>query len=129
MSTPPPDPMKGFRGVAAGTLVLEAIVVLLALPVVAKLGDGIATWQGILVGVLAVLMIVASGTVGRTWGIGFALGLQVVMMAAGFAVLTLGILGLIFGLVWVYFLWLRRDITRRLAEGTLPSQQQPSTSD
>ena len=31
---PPPDPWKSFRGVMAGTLILEAIVVLLALPVV-----------------------------------------------------------------------------------------------
>ena len=30
-----PDPWKSFRGVMAGTLILEAIVVLLALPVVA----------------------------------------------------------------------------------------------
>ena len=29
-----PDPWKSFRGVMAGTLILEAIVVLLALPVV-----------------------------------------------------------------------------------------------
>ena len=32
----PPDPWKSFRGVMAGTLILEAIVVLLALPVVAR---------------------------------------------------------------------------------------------
>ena len=31
---PAPDPWKSFRGVMAGTLILEAIVVLLALPVV-----------------------------------------------------------------------------------------------
>ncbi|MGB6274659.1 MAG: DUF4233 domain-containing protein, partial [Rhodococcus sp. (in: high G+C Gram-positive bacteria)] len=37
------DPWKGFRGVCAGTLVLEAIVVLLSLPVVAVVGGG-ATW-------------------------------------------------------------------------------------
>ena len=30
----PPDPWKSFRGVMAGILMLEAIVVLLALPVV-----------------------------------------------------------------------------------------------
>ena len=36
----PPDPWKSFRGVMAGTLILEAIVVLLALPVVAAADGG-----------------------------------------------------------------------------------------
>ena len=35
-----PDPWKSFRGIMAGTLILEAIVVLLALPVVARGGAG-----------------------------------------------------------------------------------------
>ena len=41
-SQPPsrPDPWKSFRGVMAGTLILEAIVVLLALPVVAPSAAG-----------------------------------------------------------------------------------------
>ena len=38
----PPDPWKSFRGVMAGTLILEAIVVLLALPVVATIGGGLS---------------------------------------------------------------------------------------
>ncbi len=37
----PPDPWKSFRGVMAGTLILEAIVVLLALPVVGAVGGGL----------------------------------------------------------------------------------------
>ncbi|MEI7915177.1 MAG: DUF4233 domain-containing protein, partial [Mycobacteriaceae bacterium] len=40
---PPPasDPWKSFRGVMAGTLILEMITVLLALPVVASVGGGL----------------------------------------------------------------------------------------
>ena len=37
-----PDPWKSFRGVTAGTLILEAIVVLLALPVVGAVGGGLS---------------------------------------------------------------------------------------
>ncbi len=37
----PPDPWKSFRGVMAGTLILEIITVLLALPVVAAVGGGL----------------------------------------------------------------------------------------
>lgn len=35
-----PDPWKSFRGVLAATLLLEAIVVLLAIPVVGAVGEG-----------------------------------------------------------------------------------------
>src|SRR5262249_5857791 len=94
-----PDPLRSFRRVIAAVLVLEGVVVLLALPLVAKLGEGLATWQGILVGALALALFVACGFAGRPWAIGLALGLQVVMIACWFAVTALGILGVIFALV------------------------------
>ena len=53
------DPLRSFRGVIAAVLVLEGVVVLLALPVVAKLGAGLATWQGVLVGALALALFLA----------------------------------------------------------------------
>jgi hypothetical protein len=126
MSTP--DPMKSFRGVVVATLVLEAIVVLLALPVVANLGAGLDTWQGVVVGALALLLFLACGVAGRPWVVVAALCLHVAMIAAWFAFSTIGILGAIFGLVWGCLWWLRHDVARRMAQGRLPSQQQ-STSD
>ncbi|TDV38709.1 DUF4233 domain-containing protein [Actinophytocola oryzae] len=117
------DPMKSFVSVMLATLVLEVIVVLLALPVVAKLGDGLATWQGVLVGVLALALLLTCGVLRRPWGRWVAAGLQVVMIACWFAMVALGILGLIFGLVWALLLWMRHDVARRMAQGTLPSQQ------
>ena len=39
-----PDPWKSFSGVMAGTLILEIITVLLALPVVATVGGGLTPW-------------------------------------------------------------------------------------
>ena len=118
-----PDPMKGFVGVMSATLLLEVIVVLLALPVVAKLGDGLATWQGVLVGVLALLLLGTFAFLRRPWGRWVAAGLQVVMLACWFAMTALGVLGLIFGLVWAILLWMRHDVAKRMAEGRLPSQQ------
>ena len=51
-----PDPWKSFRGVMAGTLILEAIVVLLALPVVGAVGGGLnPASTGYLVGVAVLL--------------------------------------------------------------------------
>jgi hypothetical protein len=117
------DPMKSFASVMALTLILEVIVVLLALPVVAKLGDGLATWQGVLVGALALALLATCGFLRRPWGKWVAAGLQVVMIACWFAMVALGVLGLVFGLVWAVLLWMRHDVARRMAEGRLPSQQ------
>jgi hypothetical protein len=118
-----PDPMKGLRGVFAATLVLESIVVLLALLVLPKFGDG-ATPLGIaLITALAVAMIVAAGLQRRRWGLGLALGLQVATIACGLLVPALGVMGVVFGLVWIGLLLLRRDVAGKLARGELPSQQ------
>lgn len=117
------DPMKSFASVMALTLILEVVVVLLALPVVAKLGDGLATWQGVLVGALALALLLTCAFLRRPWGRWVAAGLQVVMIACWFAMVALGVLGLVFGLVWAVLLWMRHDVARRMAEGRLPSQQ------
>lgn len=122
--TRPVDPMKSFVGVMAATLILEVIVVLLAMPVVAKLGDGLATWQGVLVGALALALLVTCGFLRKPWGKWVAAGLQVVLIACWFAVTALGVLGLVFGAVWAVLLWMRHDVASRMAAGTLPSQQQ-----
>ena len=53
----PVDPMRSFAGVLMATLLLEMLVVLLSIPVVANLGSGMATWQGVLVGALAVALL------------------------------------------------------------------------
>lgn len=119
----PVDPMRSFVGVMSATLVLEVIVVLLALPVVAKLGEGIATWQGVLVGALALALLATCAVLRKPYGIWVAAGLQVVMIVCWVALPALGILGLVFGAVWAILLWMRGEVARRMAEGRLPSQQ------
>ena len=124
--TPPPpprDPMKGIRGVFAATLILEAIVVLLAMLVLPKFGAGATTAGVIAMTSLAVAMIVASGLQRRSWGLSVALGLQVAMIACTVFVPALGILGAVFALVWGTLLWMRRDVANKMARGELPSQQ------
>jgi Protein of unknown function (DUF4233) len=128
MSRKPADPMRSFANVAAATLLLEVLVVLLSIPVVANLGAGMDTWQGVLVGALALAMLVTGTVMRRPLGLWLAAGLQVVMIACWVAVPALGILGLVFGLVWTVLLWMRWDVAKRMAEGSLPSQQQ-STED
>ncbi|MEU5690443.1 DUF4233 domain-containing protein [Actinosynnema sp. NPDC020468] len=130
MTTPAPtpaaprkDPMKSFRGIMAGTLILEAIVVALALPVVAKLGGGVGTGTGFLVLGLLVALIAACAFLRRSWIVPVIAVIHVVMIASWFLLTALGGIGVVFTLVWVYLLWLRRDVSRRMAQGRLPSQQ------
>ncbi len=125
-STPAPpakDPMKGFRGVQAGTLVLEAIVVGLALPVVAQLGDGLSSVQGWTVGGIAVALLACCGLLRFSWSIWVILALNVGLVAFVVALPWVTVIGVLFLAVWGWLMWLRHDVARRMAEGRLPSQQ------
>ena len=118
-----PDPMKGLRGVYAATLTLEAIVVALALLVLPKFGDGATPFGVTVISALAVAMVVAAGLQRRPWGLWLALALQAVMIACGLLVPALGVMGVVFALVWAGILLLRRDLAGKMARGELPSQQ------
>jgi hypothetical protein len=51
----------------------------------------------------------------RPWGLAFAVGLQVLMLLGFVLSASLGLMGLIFCLVWVLMLWMRREVIRRQA--------------
>ncbi|MBB5856139.1 DUF4233 domain-containing protein [Amycolatopsis umgeniensis] len=121
---PAKDPMKSFRGVMAGSLIMEGITVALALPVVAKLGGGVGSVTGWSVIVIAVALIVLCGFLKKPWAVPAVLVLQVALVAFFVALPAVAILGVIFLGFWLWLLWLRRDVARRMAAGTLPSQQQ-----
>ena len=123
---PPParDPWKGFRGVCAGTLVLEAIVVFLSLPVVATVGGGLTWISGTYIIALGVFMLLGAGLQGRSWALSFDLALQVLVILGFFAHPSIAVVGVLFLAVWVYLLYLRRDLRKRIAEGRLPSQRE-----
>lgn len=125
LPTPPPnvrDPWKGLRGIMAGTLVMEFIVFALALPVVWQLGAGVSSVGFVVVGVLAVLMLVAGFVQRTSWGLGFALALQVVAIGCWIFHPGIGVMGLVFAAIWGYMLYLRRDIAKRMRTGQLYDQ-------
>jgi hypothetical protein len=117
-----PDPWKSFRGVTAGTLILEAIVVLLALPVVDAVGGGLSAGAlTYLLGLAAVLILLA-GLQGRSWAIWADLAVQLIPIA-GFAVYPgVGFIGLLFTAVWALILYVRSEVLRRERLGLLPGQ-------
>ncbi|WP_142003947.1 DUF4233 domain-containing protein [Amycolatopsis cihanbeyliensis] len=116
--------MRSFRGVMAGSLVIEAIVVGLALPVVGTLGDGIASGQAWTVGAIAVALILCCGFLRRPWVSWAVLALQVALIGFVVWLPAVAVIGVLFLAIWLWLFWLRRDVARRKAEGRLPSQQQ-----
>lgn len=118
-----PDPWRSFRGVMAGTLILEAIVVLLALPVVGAVGPGLTAGStGYVVGV-AVLLGLLAGVQGRSWAIWANIGVQVLLIGGWFVYPGLSFIGVLFLVVWVLIAYLRAEVLRRQKRGLLPGQQ------
>jgi hypothetical protein len=111
----PSDPWKSFSGVMAATLLLEAIVVLLAIPVVGAVGGGLtAVSLGYLIG-LAVLLILLTGLQRRPWAIWLNLAAQAVPLAGFVLYPGVGFIGLLFTGVWALIAYLRSEVRRRLS--------------
>jgi hypothetical protein len=123
-----PDPWKSFRGVMASTLILEAIVVLLALPVVSVFHGGLSPLSsGFLIG-MAIVLVLMCGMQGRSWALWANVGLQVVLIAGAFIDVTIGIVGIIFLIVWLLIVYLRAEVKRRQDRGLLPGQRPDPSS-
>jgi hypothetical protein len=101
----------------AATLLLEAIVVLLAIPVVGAVGGGLTGVSlGYLIGVSALLILLA-GAQRRPSAIWVNLGAQLLLLA-GFAVYPgVGFIGVLFTGVWALIAYLRAEVRRRQEQG------------
>jgi Protein of unknown function (DUF4233) len=108
------NPSAAVRGVGAATLLLQAIVLLLALAPMARLGGARAAPAIWLCVALTVLLIVLAGLLPRSWA-WWAAGLVPLALLAGGAFLhwSLAVLGVLFGLLWTYVLTVRRSILYR----------------
>jgi len=125
VTAPPVDPWKSFRGVMAGTLILEMVAVLLALPVVRSVGGGLTTpTTGYLVG-FALLLGTLAGMQRRPWAIWANLGVQVILVAGFFIYPAIGFMGVLFAAVWGVIAYLRAEVLRRQRLGLLPGQESP----
>jgi hypothetical protein len=104
------NPEAAVRGLGAGTLALEAIVLLLAIQPIRILGGDLSGWGVGAVVALAVLAAVIAGSMKRSWAWHAGTGLQVLLLAAGFLHWSLAALGLIFGAAWAYACYVRKSI-------------------
>ncbi|WP_067497113.1 DUF4233 domain-containing protein [Actinoplanes sp. TFC3] len=107
------NPAAAVRGLGAGTLTLEAIVLLLAIQPIRIFGGHLSGWGiGAVIG-LAVLAALLAGSMKRKWAWPAGTVLQALLLACVFLHWSLGALGLIFGAAWAYALYVRRTIEGR----------------
>lgn len=110
---PGPDPWRGFRGVMAATLILEAIVVLLALPVVSVVGGGLTPAALVYLIALTLALVLLTGIQGRSWALWANLALQPVLIAGYLIYPGIGVMGVIFTAVWLLIAYFRAEVARR----------------
>ena len=104
------NPEAAVRALGAGTLGLEALVLLLAIQPIRVLGGHLSGWGVGAVVVLAVLCAAVAGAMKRSWAWPAGTVLQVLLLAAGLVHWSLAVLGLIFGGAWAYATYVRRTI-------------------
>jgi hypothetical protein len=108
------NPAAAVRGVGAGTLAAEGLVLLLAIIPIRVLGGGSGSAGTLVIVALALASFVLAGLLARRWAWVAGTALQVVLFASGFLVHSaLAALGVLFGLVWLYVLHVRRTVLGR----------------
>jgi len=103
------NPDAAVRGVGAGALIIEAVVLLLAIVPLVKLGHPTAVVVSVLLGLVA-LCVALAGLLRYRWAWWAGAGLQVLLFAGGLLHVALAILGVLFGAVWAYVLSVRRSV-------------------
>jgi hypothetical protein len=104
------NPTAAVRGVGAGALVVEAIVLLLAIAPVVKLGGkGVTTAIWLVVGLAAAAGVLA-GLLRHPWAWWAGLVVPIALLGGGFLHWSLAVLGMVFGLLWGYVLNVRRTV-------------------
>jgi hypothetical protein len=107
------NPGAAVRGIGAGALAIEALVLLLAVVPLTKLAghrSGPAVGAAV---ALALLCAVLAGLLRHRWAWYGAIVLQVVLFACGLLHIALAVLGVLFGAVWAYVLSVRRSVLGR----------------
>lgn len=104
------NPQAAVRGLGAGTLVFEAVVLLLAIQPIRKLGGDLTGWGVVAVVGAAVAAALLAGCMKRPWAWTAGTVLQALLVAGFYLNVAIGAVGLIFGAAWVYALHVRRTI-------------------
>jgi len=107
------NPAAAIRGVGAGTLAAEGLVLLLAIVPLRVLG---ANLTGLAIGfvvVLALVCFVLAGLMRRSWAWIAGAAVPVLLVVGGFVFHpSLAAIGVVFALVWIYALYVRASVLR-----------------
>ncbi|MDQ1657313.1 MAG: hypothetical protein QOD41_2396 [Cryptosporangiaceae bacterium] len=106
------NPAAAIRGVAMATLILEAIVLLLAIQPVRIVAPTTPGWGLALLAVLAVVCLLATGLLRFPWGWPTVIAIQVAVITSGLLQYALFLLGGVFLAIWLYVLKLRSELGR-----------------
>ncbi len=104
------NPLAAVRGVGAAALGVEALVLLLAIAPLVKLGGQDTGPAVVLVLVLVVVAGVLAALLRYQWAWWAGAAVPVALLAGGFLHWSLAVLGVVFGLVWGYVLYVRRSV-------------------
>jgi hypothetical protein len=107
------NPAAAIRGVGAGALAAEGLVLLLAIVPLRVLGANLTGLATGFVVVLAVVCFGLAGLLGRNWAWIAGAVVPVLLILGGFLFHpSLAVIGGVFGLVWIYALYVRRSVLR-----------------
>ncbi len=108
-----------MRVLGSTVLVLEALVVLLAIPIAINVSDANATYALIIGIALAGLLVLTVGVITKPIAVPIGWTLQVLVIASGIIVPTMFFIGGLFALLWFYAVrnGQRVDRARELPEG------------
>jgi Protein of unknown function (DUF4233) len=104
------NPPAAVRGVGAGALGVEALVLLLAIAPLVKLGG---SGTGAAVGLVLILVVVAgvlAGLLRYAWAWWAGAVVPVALLVGGFLHWSLAVLGVVFAVLWGYLLYVRRRV-------------------
>jgi hypothetical protein len=104
------NPQAAVRGLGAGTLAMEAMVLLLAIQPIKLLGGDLSGWGVAAVVTLAVLAALLAGCMRHSWAWGAGAVLQALLIASGLLHWSLAVLGIVFAAAWSYAAYVRRSI-------------------
>jgi hypothetical protein len=104
------NPGRAVRGLGAGTLIVEALVLVLGIQPLRVLDVELTGASIAAIVALAAAAVVLAGQLRRPWAWYAAGALQGLLLLAGFLHWSLAAIGVVFALVWAYVLHVRRSI-------------------
>ena len=128
---PVKDPMSGLTGVLAGTLIMEAITVLLILTVILKVdgGEHWTTFNWVYITVIGLAHVVMAFFQKKPAALWIDLALQIPLIFGFFIHWSVTVVGITFGIVWFFIIKLRSEMLQRMRAGYLVTQHLGTAED